>query len=892
MVTHSKMKLIFNPYYDQPIYTGVDEGCSLCEKYVGPLGLLGELELRSGLSKLYPSQTTRVLNYCEALNQCGKESKDPGSLFYWKSFGVDMLNVSRRLLEWRDALVYAGMKGLEAIPEGISAGAKAILSGILDVEEYFNDENSIGDRWARLARESGYLTSDWTIEVRMKEELVDPVILNCLKNSGAVCEFITDLPDIGHSVTVSKFTNIVDGYQWALTQEDAHESVYINNDNVSLNGVLTSLGMANVGVEASGVYTQISQLFSSGMKLFINPVDYDALVSYLSVPVHPLNDYILSEDKTLRYALFSHMTGQGGFGRNDRTDSDWSSIIDAAKPEDGRKTVLALEHCLGQWEKGATLSAIETYCEEWSKWCTRKALATQDEAVAQQLLTIKDSFDVLPKFLRLTGKEKFTEKELMVNIASATTLCAYTTAVPMLGSLDIVADIKAIAAPCERAVWMDCYDQGMIGYKYSFLNESDINLMNAAGMMIPTYDKQLQAEAVSKHLAYSYICKELVVLTPEKVECRKSYPQQIPHWDGKVDDKTDWAPEGKEMSTVEANSQKVLHRVTSTIFNGLDTPRDEGGIGRNYESFSSLDMLIQNPFDYVLQYIFKCNETSRTNLSAVKGNVVHKMFNNAVLESGTDWNKLKTALVDNFDDNFDKAVNEVGIELLSLNNRLTYNLFKNVIKTCSIPSFIKIIEDNDLSVVGSEVEIKVDFDKIGKFNAKIDMVLQNPEGKYVIMDFKWTDGKDKKRAEEIENNMEMQLALYAQAVRQHFGEGNESSVEAIGYFMLRQGVFITEYQGLKKSKKVKVVQKQSTDSIFEMVKKSYEFRMSQLMGDAGESVIEEAEQMKVTDLGIEGYHDERDRFPLKGITVKAQGGYTGEKATTYGKNVVLKGMLE
>ena len=892
MVTQSKMKLIFNPYYDQPIYTGVDEGCSLREKYVGPLGLLGELELRSGLSKLYPSQTTRVLNYCEALSQCGKDSKKPDSLFYWKSFGVDMLNVSRRLLEWRDALVYAGMKDLETIPNGISAGAKSILSDIFDVEEYFKDECSIGDRWSRLAKESDYLSSDWTIEVRMKEDLVDPVILNCLKRSGATCEFITELPEIGHNVTVNKFANLVDGYQWALTQDNAQQGVYINNDNVSLNGVLTSLGKANVGAEASGVYTQISQLFSSGMKLFINPVDYDALVSYLSVPVHPLNDYILSEDNTLRYALFSHMTGQGGFGRIERTGCDWSSIIDAAKPEDGRKTVLALEHCLGQWEKGATLSAIEAYCVEWSKWCARKAEATQDDAVAQQLLTIKDSFDVLPKFLRLTGKDKFTEKELMVNIASAATLCAYTTAVPMLGSLDIVADIKAIAAPCERAVWMDCYDQGMTGYKYSFLNESDINLMNAAGMMIPTYDKQLQAEAVSKHLAYSYISKELVVLTPEKVECRKSYPQQIPHWDGKVDDKTDWAPKGKEMSTVEANSQEVLHRVTSTIFNGLDKPRDKGGIGRNYESFSSLDMLIQNPFDYVLQYIFKCNETSRTNLSAVKGNVVHKMFNNAVLESGTDWNKLKTALVDNFDENFDKAVNEVGIELLSLNNRLTYNLFKNVIKTCSIPSFIKIIEDNHLTVVGSEVDIMANFDKIGKFNAKIDMVLQNLDGKYVIMDFKWTDGKDKKREEEIKNNMEIQLALYAQAVRQHFGEGDESSVEAIGYFMLRQGVFITEYQGLKKSKKVKVVQKQCTDLIFEMVKKSYEFRMSQLMGDAGESVIEEAEQMKVTDLGIEGYHDEGDRFPLKGITVKAKGGYTGEKSTTYGKNVVLKGMLE
>ena len=892
MVTHSKMKLIFNPYYDQPIYTGVDEGCSQREKYVGPLGLLGELELRSGLSKLYPSQTTRVLNYCEALNQCGKDSATPESLFYWKSFGVDMLNVSRRLLEWRDALVYAGMKDLETIPDGISAGAKAILSDILNVEEYFKDECSIGDRWARLAKESDYLSSDWTIEVRMKEDLVDPVILNSLKRSGAICEFITELPDIGHNVTVNKFANLVDGYQWALTQDNAQQGVYINNDNVSLNGVLTSLGKAIVGAEASGVYTPISQLFSSGMKLFINPVDYDALVSYLSVPVHPLNDYILSEDKTLRYALFSHMTGQGGFGKNERTQCDWNSIIEAAKPEDGRKTVLSLDYCLGQWEKGATLSAIEAYCGEWSKWCARKAVATQDSAIAQQLLTIKDSFDVLPKFLSLTGKEKFTEKELMVNIASAATFCTYTTDVPMLGSLDVVADIKAIAAPCERAVWMDCYDQGMSGYQYSFLNESDINLMNAAGMMIPTYDKQLQAEAVSKHIAYSYITNELVVLTPEKVECRKSYPQQIPHWDGKVEDMTDWTPDGKEIAAVEANTQKVIHRVTSTIFNGLDTPKDEGGIGRNYESFSSLDMLIQNPFDYVLQYVFKCNETSRTNLSAVKGNVVHKMFNNAVLESDNDWTKLKAALVDKFDENFDKAVNEVGIELLSLNNRLTYNLFKNVIKTCSIPSFIKIIEDNDLSVVGSEVDIMVDFEKIGKFNAKIDMVLKNPEGKYVIMDFKWTDGKDKKRAEEIENNMEMQLALYAQAVRQHFGGGDESSVEAIGYFMLRQGVFITEYQGLKKSKKVKVVQKQCTDSIFEMVKKSYEFRMCQLIGDAGESVIEEAEQMKVTDLGIEGYHDEGDRFPLKGIAEKAKRGYTGEQSTTYGKNVVLKGMLE
>ena len=886
------MKLIFNPYYDQTPCTGNQEGCSMDKKYVGPLGLLSELELRSGLSRLYPGQSSRLVGYCEALSQYGQNSSQPDTLFYWKSFCADMLSTSRRLLQWRDSLVYARVKHMGSVPEGVSEGARDIISTLLDVEEYFNDESSAGDRWDRLSKEEGYLPSDWVIEVRMKEDLVDPVILDCLKRSGAKCTFVSELPKVNHAVRMLKFSNLVDGYQWAMTQDNAKEHIYITKDNVSLNAVLDALGEANVNAEASGVYTQISQLFSSGIKLFINPVDYDALVSYLSVPVHPLNDYKTAAGKSLRWSLLKHLQSQGGFGENERSGEDWDGIIANSTLVEGCEGELPLEYCLAQWEKNATFSNIESYCAKWADWCAGKAARTQDKSICQQLLAIQESFVIFPQFLKLSGKLSFDESELLINIAAAASCATYTTDVAQVGSLDVVTDIKAVAEACEKAVWMDCYDQGMAGYQYSFLNESDINLMNAAGMMIPTYDKQLQAESVAKHLAYSYVKDELVVLTPEKVECRKSYPQQISHWDGEVVDMTDWTPIGKEVEVVEANSQKFIHRVTSTIFNGLDTSKEEGGIGRNYESFSSLDMLIQNPFDYVLQYVFKCNETSRTSLSAVKGNVVHKMFNNAVLEAGNDWNKIKASLVDNFDESFEKAVNEVGIELLSLNNRLTYNLFKNIIKTCGIPSFIKIIEDNELTVVGSEVDIIVDFDQIGKFNAKIDMVLQNPEGRYVIMDFKWTDGKDKKRAEEIENNMEMQLALYAQAVRQHFGDGDDTCVEAIGYFMLRQGVFITEYQGLAKSEKVKVVKKKSTDSIFEMVKKSYEFRMSQLMGDASESVIEEAEQMKVTDLGIEGYHDEGDRFPLKGITEKAKGGYTGEKSTTYGKNVVLKGMLE
>lgn len=887
------MKLIYNPYYDQTLFTGKAEVCTLEQKFVGPLGLLDELELRAGLSRLYPSATARMLKYCEALSEYAKDSADAESLFYWKSFSVDMLNVSRRLLEWRDSLVYAGLKELKSIPEGLSEGAEGILSDIIAVEKYFNDVCSIGDRWIRLSKEKDYLASDWTIEVRMKKEFVDPLIVVCLEASGATCSYITEQPHIDHEVKVNKFSNLVDGYQWALMQNDSEDSVYVNEDNVSLNAVLTSLGKANVGAESSGVYTQISQLFSSGLKLFISPVDYDSLIAYLSVAIHPLNDYLLSENKTLRYALLSHLRSQGGFGKNEKSGMDWYAIIEQSNLiESHRENALALEYCLGQWEKGATLSAIAAYCAAWSKWIANAVATTSDSATAQQLITIKESFEVLPRFLKLTGKDTFKEKELAVSVASASALCTYETDVPVAGSLELVKDIKAIAAPCEKVVWMDCYDKGISGYQYSFLNESDIAVLNAAGMMIPLYSIQLQAEALATQLAYSYIHEELLVLTPEKVECRKCFPQQIPHWDGAVvDDKTSWVPVGEEIDQVEANTQKMIHRVPSTVFKGLDSTRKEGGIKRDCESFSSLDVLIQNPFDYALQYIFRCNETSKSTLSSVKGNVVHMMFHNAVVESDNDWDKIKTALIDNFDETFDTAVAEVGIELLSLENRLTYNLFKNNIAKYGIPAFIKIVEDNNLTVVGSEMDIYVDFEEIGQFNAKIDMVLKNAAGKYVIMDFKWTDGKDTKREDEIRNNMEMQLALYAEAVRRSLGSGNDSCVEAIGYFMLRQGVFYTEYQGFKDCKYVKVVKKKSTDSIFEMVKESYKFRMEQLKGVNGESVIEEGELIKVADVGIEGYYDEPGKFPLKGVSAKSDG-LSGMKDATYGKNVVLKGMLE
>lgn len=878
------MKLIFSPYYDQTLFTGNSKDCAFGVKYVGPMGLLSELELRAGLSRKYPGQMDRVMRYCEALDDYAKSCSDPDDLMYWKSFNADMLNVAEMMLKWRDALVYAGLKNLAQLPEGLGVGASELINVLLGVEKFFDDDASLGDRWMRVADEKGYMSGDWQIEVRMKKDLLDPVILNALLGSGAECTFVDAIPEPEHEVKMLKFAHLTDGYQWAFTEDKGSADMYVNQDNITLNAVFDSLGLPNVDSKTSGSFTPVSQLFVSGMKLFESPVDYESLVAYLSVPNHPLNDYVSIGGKCLRTLLLSHITGQGGFGYNDRSKCDWKAIIDAAKPADGMTTVVPLEYCIGQWESKNNIATIAKCCEYWANWCVKEAAKAKCEALRQQLFALRETFIVFPQYYSLSGSAD--GKPIRVLVDSLSSLGSYVIDVAAKGSHEVVADMKAIAHECDRAVWMDGYDRGVSSYAYSFINNHDISRLNEAGMMIPLYDQQLMAENVAMQLAYSYVKKELVVLSPEKIESRKMYPVQIPHWNGEDKDrtdKTDWMPDGEDLTPSPANTQKLEHEVSSAIFKGIDKTRDNGGIRRNYESFSSLKVLIQNPFDYVLDYLMQCREPSGNNLSTVKGNVVHHMINAAVVAAECDWAKIKAALEGDFDAVFDKAIQDVGVELLMTKNGLEYNHFKEIVKKTSIPAFIEVVEKNKLTVVASETDFMVDLDEIGQYNAKIDLLLKNPDGKYVVMDFKWTDSSVTRRVDEIRENKEMQLALYSEAVRKEFCGGNAGDVEAVGYFMLKQGLFITEYARFEKSDHVKVVEKKATGPIFEMLKESYNFRMNQLLGNNGVSVIEEAEGIKLED-GDLAYMGALGLFPLE-VESKA-------KATNFGKNVVLKGMMK
>ena len=311
------MKLIFSPYYDSRVFVGMSAGCSLGTKHVGPLGLLAELELRAGLTTKENDSTKRLLNYCQALKEYASKEERGEELFYWKAFKVDMLNVARRILEWRDALVYAGLGELPEVPTELSEGGRDIVHTLKEVDRCcFADRSSVADRWRRLMNVTNYLTQDWTIQVEMTEELVEPTIRECIRRSGATVTFVTELPKLEHKARMLKFANLTDGYQWAMSQEGADKMVFVNRDNVALNAVMDSLGKPHVEAEANEVFTPIMQLFTAGMRLFSKAVDYYALLAYLAIPYNPLGDYVTAEGESLKSALLKHLRSTGGFGLN------------------------------------------------------------------------------------------------------------------------------------------------------------------------------------------------------------------------------------------------------------------------------------------------------------------------------------------------------------------------------------------------------------------------------------------------------------------------------------------------------------------------------------------------------------------------------------------------
>ena len=926
------LKLIFSPYYDGNCYAGnpAENKCVIGTKHVGSRGLLDELELRSGLSRGETSPMQRAIAYCNAIREVLANNPNPKP-FYKQSFENDPLGVAQQLLRWRDALCMAGWNSNTTLPDSLSADGKKRLEDLQKIEEHFNIIG-IGERWHQLLRVDldALLPKDLEIKVDMKMDLLPPVIRQVLdktKRAKTSDEVVNlegkTLCDFASKFTLYQFPEQNDAYQWAVTQTEITPDVYINEDNFTLNQVLKSVGKPLVSASVDGGATDLLQLLKLGISLFRNPVNYTTLMSYLSIFRHPI---VWETRSRLRY----HLKKTGGFG--DYTEDGQVIKIDV--------TANNYPDFWGMWEHGkngmVAVDKVKKFCVEIQKWAETAA----KKAEAERIMSPMTGTQVYAQFVLLQEKSKLMlafldgktgdigNDELDKAVSIICQRGSVSTDFARLGSSDILSDMKGLATDVDTVIWIDCVRKPRPRYDYVFLNPADIRKLQMDGLLIPDATLEMQAADFAEKLAVSR-AEKIIALMPQRKDGDRTEENllitELRVLNTLVIGKPG-LPRGVAISSKQADTQKVQHDVGKALLANIDKPIPDDlkedppkkdsfkftfkpvGYQRDSESFSSLSELINQPFDYVLDYIYNMKDEDEGNLSTLEGNVAHSVIEQIVAESKNSSGKVDTkkfltlcnASTD-LETRTDRAILDVGAQLLQPENEMECRTFKRIFIEKSVPVLVKIIEDNKLEVVGSEVEYTSMLKdsaggKVFNFNAKIDFLLKrkkgnsNDEYEYLIFDFKWT-GNPKKRKEELEQYKELQLALYQKIIE----EKGLKPVVMRGYYLLKQAQLLTINDVFNSNDAIVIVDWQTTDVIFEQAVASYRERINNLKV----GLIEEGEEMKGTEFEktvfVGNYISNPNNYYLNNKlkkNSKGPGMTTTAKESTYGKNAVLKGKIK
>ena len=417
------------------------------------------------------------------------------------------------------------------------------------------------------------------------------------------------------------------------------------------------------------------------------------------------------------------------------------------------------------------------------------------------------------------------------------------------GAFCVVNDVRQIATPAKTILWLDCQDEDNENDPYDFLIQCEKEYLCGHKAKLPDFANHLSTARKEKLRILAQA--ESIILVRSAYNGTKRLAEhsmiaEIRQPDGTLptcDDKNSLFT----MVKTTFNEPKPVEEFAPVASLELGTIDYKG----RKESNSSLDTLIQLPFNYVVQYVAKLyepNEEQLRNARTTLGLVAHNFFEHIIGDSGTDLQLMRRLTKDEFEQRLDNSIDATGLILRLPENASLLGEFRIQLKE-SMLSLIDIMEHLRLKPVGCEVSLpdeegddKLLLDTIGDFGARIDFLLKDAYGRYVIFDFKWSYSK--RYEDKLEKNTAIQLELYREAVKQAY---RGKDVAAVGYYIMpRKQLITSDYDEISGSKLIKHIEPKPenvTVPLIEQIKNSYEFRMEEIRSGH----IEEAETMDIKD---------------------------------------------
>lgn len=881
------MTIYFNSSYDSSVFLTTAD-CGLGKSYFGKEALLSELELRAGLTQSNTDHAYRVIAYMAAMKVVLKNARAEGKeLFFAESFERDDFGTADLMLGWRDSLVKAGWNGQKV--------GDSLKIAVLSLIESSFDCPGPADRWKAIIAEAGkrpILRPSDRIIVQGRKEDLEPILQHLFDSINAhytvpVVEYQSQAlpvsPENQAFVSGCRILDFEDEYaahEWIASQDYSDIDVVAEADEALLDDLLQTLGKCGIGAADEGIGA-VMQLLPQGIALFRYPADISSLQSYLQSPRTPLEKLHVQkkkQDGTLCWpgvagVLFDHLCSEGGFG------AGWETILQSARfDREGKELDVSAykkaRQFIGMWEKSKDLPAgearirdVESFIKGLQKWAGGNI--QPDCALNAQFRSLQGNCEMMLRLLEGLGGETVPVDTLS---RWANHICVpinISNDYARLGSVNVVGDVADIYSHAGQLVWFAATTENGILYEYDFLSKSEIRALRAAGALLPDKGQMSRIERSLKLEGLSR-CDKVTIVTCKRISGVETVQSAL------LSEIADFIPAAKGapikksgVGVVETDfGKKAEHRFNPGILDGFK---------REAESYSSINTLLMSPVDYLLDYVkgyrqYGIKEVA--DILSTEGTVAHAYLEILGKECGNEPRAMLAMHKSRFNTLIDTVISEKGLILRLGKNHLEEKCFRVSLKE-SVETLMGIIIENGLVIKGFEYPLTADIKPVGPILAIIDCLLLDPsDGKYVILDFKYNSGKT--YSKKIEENRELQLAIYRKVVEKELGE-----VKFIGYYAIPRKELFTPSNSLKDNPAVEEVSQEAVKDIFGMAARGFVFRWTQLR----QGILEEGEGLPIADLA---YSSQPDLYPLE-----PDYDHPDQKKHAYGdKNIVLKGGLK
>lgn len=842
------MKIIYSNIYDGQLF--VDSLSTDC-RFVGSLQLLEIIERELGLYKTYSNNEERLKIFSECLNMNAQNS------FYNESLSADQYRVGKELLKIRDELILSEWKSsLPNQPKRFSD-----LATVDSQFQLIDGFEGNADRWVnvlQVLKENSDFVFDFELIVHDQAELIYPLFRAVFHELNAVYEtrnmtnndtnsnlslfkesliesfsISNSYKDVQKfkslnedtSLLLLKFSNkqlLVDSIA-ALTNKEDH--LLIANDSSDLDYSMVSFGKNAMGSKQHNSNPKLVQLFKLIIPCF-SEFNFHTFISFLQLKDSPI-------PFELKNKLLKTILEIPGFG-----NEKWNDILSKFKnrtlcedkdlDEKQRNEIINLFLTFDTTTEQESIVKAKNIVSYLISWSSKSAHIKQNQLLKEQFHYLNELFVKLEGLIKDEKSLAAIEKAFNIIYESSN----FTNYDKQENSTLCIDHLGKLVSACElTVVYTDFYGSMNLYDISKFLLKEEQEYLKQNNCYYNSYN-QLNTSILLRGL--QHINKQLILCYYED-EKNEKHPYHIrmeslfSDLNNTIVNSIERPEDLNDLVLSYKNELPLISSIQIELPNKTDYFKSQNIKNltkREVESASSIEKFIQYPFEWVMEYKLKMRAYQGVQLgrdNQLKGNIAHKVIENLFSKLiNKQISEFKISFSE-FENEFNQVVKQEGVLFLQPEKRFELSEFKIKFQK-SFFSLLDVLVKNELTIESCEYTFGYDepfyLKEIDSFlNGSIDLLLKNKEGNHVVFDLKWTFS-DKKYEKKIQNNEEIQLALYIAALK------NRANIVS-GYYLLNQNKLITT-ACLLGDVVVKIPSEYSTEVILSKIENSVRFRWEEI----------------------------------------------------------------